>query len=50
MNTLITSGSNLEQIYNLVHYNIKKDIISYLNNNDTIIFNDIKKHINILKI
>ena len=47
MNTLITPGSNLEQIYNLVHYNIKKDIVSYLNNNDTIIFNDIKKHINI---
>lgn len=47
MNTLITPGSNLEQIYNLVHNNIKNDIIAYLNNNDTIIFNDIKKHINI---
>ena len=47
MNTLIIPGSNLELLYNLLHNNIKNDIISYLQNNDTIIFKDIKKHINI---
>jgi hypothetical protein len=44
---MIIPGSNLERIYKLVHINIKNDILEYLNNNDTIIFNDIKKHINI---
>jgi hypothetical protein len=44
---MIIPGSNLERIYNLVHSNIKNDILQYLNNNDTLIFNDIKKHINI---
>jgi hypothetical protein len=47
MTSLIIPGSNLELIYNIVHNNIKNDIIAYLNNNDTIIFNHIKKHINI---
>jgi hypothetical protein len=44
---MIIPGSTLEQIYNLLHNNIKTDIIAYLNNNDTIIFNDIKKYISI---
>jgi hypothetical protein len=47
MSSIITPGSNLSYIYNLVHDNIKNDIIQYLKNNNSIIFADILKHINI---
>jgi hypothetical protein len=44
---MIIAGSNLERIYNMVHDDIKQDIIGYLKNEKSVIFTDTGNHIQI---